>query len=95
MRVEPALLDVLDRDQADAAIVLVDDQQFLDAVMVEKPLGLILVDGLGDRDQILPGHQFGDLLRRIGGEAHVAIGEDADETAGLAPFSTTGIPEMP
>ena len=44
VRIEPALLDVLDRDQADAAVVLVDDQQFLDAMLVEQPLGLVRSD---------------------------------------------------
>ena len=39
--VEPALLDVLDRDQADAAVVVVDDEQLLDAVLVEQALGLV------------------------------------------------------
>ena len=44
VRVEAALLDVLDGDQADAAIVLVDDEQLLDAVLMQEPLGLVLVD---------------------------------------------------
>ena len=36
---------------------------------------------LGDGDQIVARHQLRDLLRRIGGEAHVAIGEDAEQAA--------------
>ena len=79
--VEPALLDVLDRDQPDAAVVVVDDQELLDAVLVEEALGLDRVDRVADRDQIVAGHQFGDRLRRIGGEADVAVGEDAEEPA--------------
>ena len=35
------LLDVLDRDQADAAIGVVDHQDLLDAVLVQQPLGLV------------------------------------------------------
>ena len=35
------LLDVLDRDQADAAIGVVHHQDLLDAVLVQKPLGLV------------------------------------------------------
>ena len=83
VRVELRLLDVLDGDQADAVAVAVDDQQLFDAVLVQQALGLVLVDVLLDRDQVFAGHQFGDLLRRIGGEAHVAVGEDADQPAGL------------
>ena len=78
------LLDVLDGDQADAAVLVVDDQQLLDAVLVQEALGLVLADALAHRDQPVLGHQLGDRLARIGGEAHVAVGEDADELAGLA-----------
>ena len=61
---------------------VVDHQQLLDAVLVQQPLGLVLADALAHRDQVLLGHQLGDLLPRIGGEAHVAVGEDADQLAG-------------
>ena len=58
------LLDVLHRDQADAAVVLVDHQQLLDAVLVQQALGLVLADALAHRDQLLLGHQLGDRLAR-------------------------------
>src|SRR4029450_11703032 len=45
------LLDVLDRDQADAAIGVVDDQQLLDTVLVQEPLGLLLGGALAHGDQ--------------------------------------------
>ena len=35
------LLDVLDGDEADAAVVVIDDQQLLDAVLVQQPLALL------------------------------------------------------
>ena len=78
------LLDVLHGDQADAAIVAVDHQQLLDAVLVQEPLGLVLADALAHRDQLLLGHQLGNLLPPVGGKAHVAVGEDADQLAGAA-----------
>ena len=81
IRVELRLLDVLDGDQADAIAVVVDDQQLFDAALVQQALGFVLVDVLLDRDQVVPGHQFVDLLAGIGGEAHVAVGQDADEPA--------------
>ena len=46
VRVELRLLDVLDGDQPDAIAVGVDDQQLLDAVLVQQALGLVLVDVL-------------------------------------------------
>ena len=54
------LLDVLDRDQSDAAILRVDHQQLLDAVLMQEPLGLLLPDAFADRDELFLGHQFGD-----------------------------------
>ena len=51
-------------------------------MLVEEALGLILSDALGHRDQPLLGHQLGNPLARVGGEAHVAIGENADQLAG-------------
>ena len=42
VRVELRLLDVLDGDQADAIAFGVDDQQLLDAVLVQQALGLVL-----------------------------------------------------
>ena len=44
VRVLLRLLDVLDRDEADAAVLVVDHQQLLDAVLVQQPLGLLLRD---------------------------------------------------
>ena len=89
------LLDVLDRDQADAAVVLVDHDQLLDAVLVQQPPRLVLADPLPDGDD-LARHQFADRLARIVGEAHVAVGEDADQPPGFAvrAGSTTGTPEI-
>ena len=43
---------------------VIDDQQLFDAVLVQQALGFVLVDILLDRDQVLPGHQLVDLLRR-------------------------------
>ena len=46
VRIGDRLLDVLDRDQADAAVLVVDHQQLLDAVLVQEALGLVLPDAL-------------------------------------------------
>ena len=42
------------------------------------------LDAFAHGDQLVLGHQLGDALARIGGEAHVAVGEDADQLAGAA-----------
>ena len=47
------LLDVLDRDEADAAAVLVDHHQLLDAVLVQQAARLVLGDALADGDDLL------------------------------------------
>ena len=84
VRIGDRLLDVLDRDQPDAAVPVVDHEELLDAVLVKEALGLVLADALAHGDEPLLGHQLGHLLVRVGGKAHVAVGEDADELAGHA-----------
>ena len=81
-RMGDRLFDVLHGDQADAAIVIVDHQQLLDAMLMQQPLGLVLADALAHGDEVFVRHQLRDLLARIGRKAHVAVGEDADELAG-------------
>ena len=75
------LLDVLDGDQADAAIGVVDHQQLLDAALVQEPLGLVRAHAFAHRDQLLLGHQRADRRGVVGGEADVAVGQDADQLA--------------
>jgi hypothetical protein len=78
------LFHVLHGDQADAAVGVVDDQQLLDAVLVQQALRLLLADAFLDGDQPFLGHQGGDRLLRVLGEAHVAVGQHADQLLGLA-----------
>ena len=82
--VSDRLLNVLDGDQADATVFIVDDQQLFDAVLVQQALGFLLAHAFAHRDQVLLGHQLGHFLVRIGREADVAIGQNADELAGIA-----------
>ncbi len=82
VRMQLRFFDVFDGDQADAAIGVVDHQQLLDAVRVQQALGFGLVDGFTVHgDQLVLGLQFADRLIGIGGEAHVAIGENADQAS--------------
>ena len=75
-------LYVLDGDQADAATFAVDNHQLLNPMAVQQPLGFGLLDALLDRDQVLMGHQFMDLLVRVGGKTNVPVGQDANQVAG-------------
>jgi hypothetical protein len=78
--VRAGLLDVLHRDEADTAIIVVDHEQLLNAVLMEKPFGLFHVHVVFHRNQIL-GHQLGHGLLFIRREAHIPVGHDAYETA--------------
>ncbi len=58
--------------------VLINHQQLLDPVLVEELFRRLHLDTLADRHQLL-GHQFLDRLRRIAGEAHIAVRDDAHQ----------------
>ena len=73
------LLDVLDRDEPDATVVVIDHKELLDAMLMQEPLCLVEPDIFPDGDELVLGHQLGDALVGVGGKAHVAIGENAGE----------------
>ena len=81
VRIGLRLFHILDGDQADAAIGLVDHQQLLDAVLVQQAAGLFGRHAFAHGDQIFLGHQLGHRLLAIGGEADIAVGENADQLA--------------
>ncbi len=80
------LLDILHRDQAHAAIGIVDHENLFDAVLVQEALGLFHLHAFAHGDELVLGHQLADHFAGIGGEAHVAIGEDADQLARAVRF---------
>ena len=77
------LFHVLDGDQADRSVVVIHHDQAFYLVATQQIAGLGLRDALPNRDQIILGHQF--LGRNISAafEAHVAVGQDTAELAGL------------
>ena len=77
------LLDVLHRDQAGGAIVLVDDDDPLDLAVAQQGAGLVASGPFAHGDQIARGHQLDGLAIRVGVEPHVAVGQDADQLPGL------------
>ena len=58
------LLDVLDRNQPDAAAAVVDHQQLLDPALVQQAACLVLPGAQRHGGKILRGHQFLDRLQR-------------------------------
>ena len=78
-RVSHCLFDVLDGDQADAAIIFIDYQQLLDAPLMQQPPRIFLRDACADGRKVLAGHQLADGLRGVARKAHIAVGEDADQ----------------
>ncbi len=77
------LLDVLDRDQADAMLGLVDHDQLLDPALVEQAARLFLSHAFAHCGEVFARHQFVHRLARIVGEAAIAIGQDAVQLAEL------------
>ena len=71
--------DVLDGNQADAAVVVIDHQQLFDAVFMEQQLGLLHIDPFADRHQVFPGHQRADRLGGVGREADIPVGQNPDQ----------------
>src|SRR5262249_49314689 len=76
------LLNVLDRDEAHAAIGLIHDEDLLDAMLVKKPLRFIRADAtFAHGDEIVLGHELTHGLARVSRKTHVAVGEDTDQLA--------------
>ena len=83
IRIGHRLFDVLHRDQADAAVIVVDDDQLLDPALVQRTARFLLAHPDAYRRQIVARHQLGHRLHRIFGKTHVAVGQDADQLAVL------------
>ncbi len=75
------LFDILDRDQPDAAAVVVHHQQLLDAALVQQAARFLLPGAQRHGGEIVDRHQLADRLKRIFGKAHVAIGQNPDQFA--------------
>lgn len=96
-RMGDRLLHVLHGDQADAAILLVDHKQLLDAMLMQHPPRLVLADILAHRDETFMGHQLGDFCWRSVAKRTSRLVRMPTSLPGVdlpAPV-TTGMPEMP
>ena len=86
--------DVLNGDQTLEVAVLVHDRELLDLVLAQDLL--CLLEGGAHRcgDEAILGHDIADLGGEIGQEAHVAVGDDADQLALAVNDRNTGNAEL-
>ncbi|KAF5037374.1 hypothetical protein DSECCO2_565270 [anaerobic digester metagenome] len=73
------LLDVLDGNEPAQLAVFVHHQQLFDAVFVQVVLGFLERRAHRHGLEVFPGHDVADLGHGVLDEAHVAVGDDADE----------------
>jgi hypothetical protein len=76
-RVFPFFLDIFDGDEALEIEILVDDEKFFDAVLLQDALGFLERGADGYGDEIFLGHHGPDELGVIFFKAQVAVGEDS------------------
>ena len=96
VRIGDRLLDVLHRDQADAAVLRIDHQQLLDAVLVQQALGFVLADALAHRDELSLVISSETLWRGSVAKRTSRLVRMPTSLPGCAlpARSTTGMPEM-
>ena len=68
------LFHVIDGDEANAFIILIHHNEFLNPVLVQKALGFQPVNACLHRNQVAR-HQVGNLGVHVRGKAHVAVGD--------------------
>src|SRR5690606_37254530 len=81
-RILLALVEVLDGEEAGELALVVDERQLLDAVLGEERDDLVRSDADARGDEVLAGHHVfdeGGLALEARDEAHVAVGDDADQ----------------
>ena len=85
VRVQHRLLDVLEGQQPGQPPAVVDDEQLLDLPLLQHPLGLAEIGRLAQHREVLARHHRRDRRAVVAGEAHVAVGDDADHDARRRP----------
>ena len=81
IRIFDRFFNVLDGDQALKIPLLVHNRQLLDTVAAEDFLRLLHIGTHRRGDQVVLGHDLFNLLREVGQEPHVAVGENTHQLA--------------
>ena len=71
--------NVFNRNEANATIVIINDQQLFDAEFMKKAFCLIHIDPIIYRDQFFFGHQGGNLFHQIRRESDVAVRQNPNQ----------------
>src|SRR3546814_17456445 len=71
-----SLFNILDRDEANAMIMPIDNQQLFDAPLMQEATCILLTDARLHGRKIILRHQFPHGLLRVFGETHVAMSAD-------------------
>ena len=88
--VEHGLLGVLERQQAGELALRIGDQQLLDPARPHQADRLLAVGGLAQDGKVLGGHHHPHRRVRLLREAHVAVGDDADNAVLLVDHREAG-----
>ena len=97
VRVLLGLDEVLDGDQAGQVAFLVNERQLLNLVLGEQTVSVVLGNVGRASDQVLLGHDILNLQGVVilgGDEAHITVGDDADELVFLVHNRQTGDVEL-
>ena len=94
VRIGDRLFDVLDRDEALETEVLIHDGQLFDLVAAERFLRFFQRGPLAADNEIFARHKLANLAVHVGLKLHIAVGDDADELAGLVHDGNAGNAEL-
>ncbi len=75
----PDLFNVLDGDKPFKAVIVIDDEQFFDAVFVEELFGFFESDIGFNRHQLVLGHDVGHRLIQVFLEPQIPVRQNADQ----------------
>ena len=80
-RIFEFFLDIFDGDETFEVEVLIDNEEFFDAMFLENAFGFFQGGADGNGDEVGLGHHIADELGMIFFKAEIAIGEDAGEAS--------------
>ena len=76
-----ALRDIFNRDETFELVAVIDDEEFLNPVLVEDLPGFVQCRAFGGRDQIFPRHHLRDFQLHASLESQVAVRDNPHQLA--------------